>query len=153
MVFIKVITLVFDPIKERFLDELLSDFMKNIVVVSAQEHFFSVGSKQYLTLVLRYELSDVQIEQRKKPNIDYKIELSEADAGIFNLLKLWRARSAKSEGVPPYIIFSNKQLAQIANLKPQSLTDLSKIDGVGEAKIKKYGTAVLEITSHEKKER
>jgi ATP-dependent DNA helicase RecQ len=47
--------------------------------------------------------------------------------------------------VPPYIIFSDRTLADIAREKPRDLTALSTINGVGEAKLEHYGRAVLGV--------
>ena len=72
--------------------------------------------------------------------------MAEHDMGMFNLLREWRSKRSREEGVPPYILFTNKQLAQIAKDRPASLTDLEKIHGVGSTKREKYGKEVLEIT-------
>jgi superfamily II DNA helicase RecQ len=40
--------------------------------------------------------------------------LSEADMGVFNRLREWRSKRCRQEGVPPYIIFTNKQLDSAA---------------------------------------
>ena len=59
------------------------------------------------------------------------------------------AHSTEQEGLPPYILFTNEQLAQIVKRRPQSLPDLMKIDGVGKAKVEKYGNDILNITKIE----
>jgi len=67
--------------------------------------------------------------------------------GVFNLLREWRAKRSREEGVPPYILFTNKQLAEIVKKRPDSLSELEKIDGVGSQKIEKYGSDVVKITA------
>ena len=47
--------------------------------------------------------------------------------------------------MPPYIIFSDRTLADIAREKPKTYAALSAVNGVGEAKLEHYGAAVIEI--------
>jgi len=53
------------------------------------------------------------------------------------LLREWRNEKAKKAGSPPYILFTNIQLAEIAGKYPETLTQLASVEGVGRAKIKK----------------
>lgn len=76
--------------------------------------------------------------------VDYKAVLSEGDFGVFSMLRDLRKTLAEAEGVPVYAIFTNEQLAKIAQSRAQSLADLQKVDGVGDAKIEKYGRQVLD---------
>ena len=47
--------------------------------------------------------------------------------------------------MPPYVVFSDATLAGIAQITPTTLTDLASVSGVGEAKLKKYGAAVIAL--------
>jgi superfamily II DNA helicase RecQ len=76
--------------------------------------------------------------------VDYKAVLSEGDFAVFSLLRDLRKTLAEAEGVPAYAIFTNEQLAKFAQSRAQSQADLQKVDGVGEAKIEKYGRRVLD---------
>jgi ATP-dependent DNA helicase RecQ len=64
---------------------------------------------------------------------------------LFAALRAWRREKAEEQKVPPYVIFHDATLAAIAEAKPTSLADLKRIGGVGDAKLKKYGAAVLSI--------
>jgi ATP-dependent DNA helicase RecQ len=72
-------------------------------------------------------------------------ELSEADAAVFEQLRAWRGASAKEQGVPAYVIFHDATLRQIAAQSPSTLTELSAVNGVGDAKLAKYGQQILDI--------
>jgi ATP-dependent DNA helicase RecQ len=67
---------------------------------------------------------------------------------LIEALQTYRTSQAKLEGMPPYIIYSNKVLTSIAEQKPTTLDALLEIDGVGKAKVEKYGAAILEIVAH-----
>jgi ATP-dependent DNA helicase RecQ len=71
--------------------------------------------------------------------------LQDADMPLFETLRSWRAEKCKQDGIPPYVICNNKQLAKIAASRPQTLSALMQIEGFGQAKAKKYGQAMLEL--------
>ncbi|MBP7247230.1 MAG: HRDC domain-containing protein, partial [Brachymonas sp.] len=51
---------------------------------------------------------------------------------------------ARANGLPAYVIFSDSVLAAIASAAPETLAALRSISGVGDAKLERYGTAVLQ---------
>ena len=65
------------------------------------------------------------------------------DARLLTALKEVRTRLAKREGVPPYVIFSNATLTDMALRRPQSMGELLDVSGVGEQKQRRYGKAFL----------
>ncbi len=65
---------------------------------------------------------------------------------VLSELKLWRTQQASKDAVPPYVVFSDKTLIEIARARPQSEDDLLEVSGVGPAKLEKYGGDVLRIT-------
>ncbi len=68
-----------------------------------------------------------------------------ADGALFEALRAWRRDEAARQRVPPYVIFHDRSLADIARRKPAGRPDLLAIDGVGQGKLERYGAAVLEI--------
>ena len=60
-------------------------------------------------------------------------------------LKSWRREQAREQGVPPYVVFHDRTLIELAAARPGSLAELSGISGVGSAKLERYGTALLEV--------
>lgn len=72
-------------------------------------------------------------------------ELSPAAGPVFERLRAWRAGVAKEQGVPAYVIFHDSTLRQIANESPSTLDALSKISGVGENKLARYGPQILYV--------
>lgn len=68
-----------------------------------------------------------------------------ADDPLWHALKAKRMELAKEQGVPPYVIFHDSTLLEILNQKPGSLTEMSQITGVGQAKLERYGDAFLEV--------
>jgi ATP-dependent DNA helicase RecQ len=70
---------------------------------------------------------------------------SEASPGAFEALRAWRAGEAKAQAVPPYVIFHDSVLRDVAAVQPRSLDALTQIKGVGASKLERYGEAVLRV--------
>jgi ATP-dependent DNA helicase RecQ len=64
---------------------------------------------------------------------------------MFEKLRAWRGATAKEQSVPAYVVFHDATLRQIAAVRPATLAELSQVNGVGEAKLAKYGDQVLEV--------
>lgn len=77
--------------------------------------------------------------------VDYKEVLSTEDFVTFARLREVRKELAKAEQVPAYAIFTNEQMAEIAKILPVSAHALSKIEGVGENRVGKYGWQFLTL--------
>jgi len=71
--------------------------------------------------------------------------LPPADQPLFEALRAWRAAEAKRQHVPPYVIFHDRTLAEIARLRPRAAGALAAISGVGESKLGRYGEPVLAV--------
>jgi ATP-dependent DNA helicase RecQ len=69
--------------------------------------------------------------------------LSPEDQAVLDRLKTWRKVAA--EGKPPYIVFNDATLREIASTRPSTLREMSGINGVGAAKLAKYGDQVLAL--------
>lgn len=69
---------------------------------------------------------------------------SEADQALFADLKALRLSIAKEHNVPPYVVFHDKTLIDMALRKPQTLHDMALVPGVGQSKLKKYGQIFLD---------
>jgi ATP-dependent DNA helicase RecQ len=85
--------------------------------------------------------SNNQMPSQSRPVFD----LGSSDAKLFEELKKWRLEEARSNGVPPYVIFKDVTFYQIVINKPQSLEDLAQIEGIGDKKIANYGEAILAL--------
>jgi ATP-dependent DNA helicase RecQ len=66
---------------------------------------------------------------------------------LFEALRAWRAAEAKAQRIPPYVIFHDTVLRDIAAVRPADLDELAQIKGVGTSKLQRYGAAVLGLLS------
>ncbi|MDQ4120489.1 MAG: DNA helicase RecQ [Acidobacteriota bacterium] len=64
---------------------------------------------------------------------------------LFDRLREVRTSFARAENVPPYVVFSDATLVEMATFVPQTLAEMRRISGVGELKLEKYGEDFLEV--------
>jgi ATP-dependent DNA helicase RecQ len=67
------------------------------------------------------------------------------DDPLFARLKAWRTAQARSQSVPPYVVFHDATLAAIAAARPRDLAGLAGISGIGQRKLERYGPALIEL--------
>jgi ATP-dependent DNA helicase RecQ len=84
-------------------------------------------------------------QKRARKGREPAAAMSPTDQPLFEALRAWRGRAAKAQGVPPYVIFHDRTLTEIAQARPGSRAALERIAGVGEGKLARYGEAVLEV--------
>lgn len=74
-----------------------------------------------------------------------KTSLRSVDVALFEQLREHRLEIAQELGVPPYIVFHDSTLEDMAKTRPESLERMQYISGVGEQKLKKYGQSFLDV--------
>ena len=74
-------------------------------------------------------------------------EVAEEDRDLFDALRDCRKQLADEHDVPPYVIFHDATLKQMAADKPQTDSAMIDISGVGQTKLERYGPAFLEVIS------
>src|SRR5699024_2869851 len=99
------------------------------------------GKKQVFGVIEKPE----QKAQSRQPKSD--IESLDFNRELFALLKQKRTELAHEQNVPPYIIFPDTTLIEMAYYFPQSNHRLLAIHGIGRVKAKKYGAAFLPVIS------
>ena len=120
----RVLTLRFNGLLDGFDDAPLRDFIKDKEVIAVRDHFFLHHDQPYLAVLVNYTLKPVATEAaaakpdgraRAKPKDEsWRHYVAEADLPLFNALRDWRMARCKREGLPPYVICTNRQLARIS---------------------------------------
>ena len=87
-----------------------------------------------------------KISRKKKHSERVSAKLdNDPDRQLFETLRNLRRRLAEEQGVPPYVVFHDATLLEMARQRPQSLTQMATISGVGERKLAAYGASFLEV--------
>ena len=81
----------------------------------------------------------------KKKKKTAGVLLSNEQEALFEKLRQLRMEVAKEEKVPPYIVFSDKTLVHMCQVRPENKAQMLKVSGVGEFKYQKYGERFLEV--------
>jgi ATP-dependent DNA helicase RecQ len=107
-------------------------------------HTLSLTSKALETLRKRETIFGV-VQEAERIRIKGKRTEVEYNHALFAVLRQKRKEMADEAGVPPYVIFSDKTLVEMAAYYPQSVSSLLTISGVGQAKLRQYGETFLEV--------
>jgi len=126
-------------------------FLRSVRTLSVRHEFVQINGIPCWYAVVEYlqggsgeETGEAKTGRKGK---DYKEILPPEDFAIYSQLREWRKARAEQEQVPVYTILTNEQLARIAGMRPDNLTALKEIEGIGEARIGKYGSEILVILS------
>lgn len=81
------------------------------------------------------------ISQRPRPGRRRKP--SPGDDGLAGELRAWRLERARRDDVPPYVVFNDRTLTELAATRPTSVTELLAVHGLGTTKVRRYGSELL----------
>ncbi|MEI3361496.1 MAG: DNA helicase RecQ [Oscillospiraceae bacterium] len=89
-------------------------------------------------LLMRVAREESSFAKRRPPE-----ELDDRQSELFSRLRVLRASVARRQGVPAYVVFSDKTLRELAVAWPQTIEEFRAVSGVGDAKAARYGKAFL----------
>lgn len=146
---LKLVTVALDPATGGFPEDPLADL--DAEPLSVVEHFFHHDGLPHLLLVVHLR----PIDQPRRPTTTRlrdagpRAELAIDERGLFDRLRAWRNGRAEADGVPPYVVLTNRQLADVARRRPTTLDALHEIAGFGDAKTERYGPGLLQVVARE----
>ncbi|QQZ30680.1 hypothetical protein HMY34_19035 [Thiothrix subterranea] len=122
----------------------LDSFCNSHRLVSVDKRFVENGEFCFWSVCVVYlEVSASPAKPtaalNKRAQVDYRETLNEQDFAAYSKLRELRKALADSDGVPIYAVFTNAQLADMVTNRATSLTALGEINGIGSAKLDKYG--------------
>jgi superfamily II DNA helicase RecQ len=133
------------------LTEDLNVFLRSKRILQVREHLVSTeGEGTFLCFIIRY-IDDVELAERERGGrVDYRELLDEASFKRFSALRQIRKKVAQDDAVPPYAVFTDQELAELARIELLSPEAMKKIKGIGEKKIEKYGQFFVNLPKDEK---
>ncbi len=129
--------------------EELNRFCAGCRVVNVEKAFVADGDRSFWSVCVTWIDGSGSTGTRPKSRVDYKEVLDEKDFAVFVKLRNLRKTIAEKEGLPVYALFSNEQLATMVQKRIHTQSALSAIDGVGKARLEKYGDAFLALLKQE----
>ncbi len=135
--------------------ETINKFMRSQKVLDVDRQFYvssdNIGHWSVFVTYLpisQQPTSGISGERREK--VDYKTVLCEADFERFTKLRAIRKQLASEDAVPAYAVFTDAELAQLAQLPNLDILSMSKINGIGEKRIEKYGKLLCAYYNEDK---
>lgn len=130
-------------------------YIKDLIGVLVADGYIKVSGLNYPILKLNEKSKDVLFSKKKVYIRDLKEENTKEkidkfnlnipyDSDLFNNLKKLRLDISRKRNIPPFIVFSDASLIDMARLKPKNKKDFLKIKGVGDKKLKQYGEIFIE---------
>ena len=98
-------------------------------------------------LFLREDIAAVRPSKRKTTSVE--APLADVDQAVWERLRTCRKRLADEDGVPPYVIFHDRTLREMASRRPGTLSAMLSITGVGQAKLERYGAEFLAVLNED----
>jgi superfamily II DNA helicase RecQ len=130
----------------------LNRFLAAHRVVGIERHFVSDGPRSAWALCVSYVEGPGRIEAAapgggdgRKGKVDYREQLSPPQFALYVQLRELRKRLAERDGVPPYAVVTNEQMAEIVRRDARTAAELGAIEGIGPARLEKYAAALLEV--------
>jgi len=134
---VRIFTIPFDAEEMRFKDEDFQGFCLNKAIRHLQSEFFTLNGIPCWTILIQY---DTTIQKG-----DATATLAEPERKLFELLQQWRKEMALSQGVPVYIIATNRELTELITRAPKTIDGMKLIKGFGKQKVSRYGKEMLNI--------
>ena len=111
-----------------------------LVQTDSKYSVLRMGNIDRLKQAEPYNVKQCKSVKKKAPSNNIK---DKKDETLFELLRKLRLRLAKEEGMPPYIVFSDKTLVDMVNKCPKTIDEFLDVSGVGQAKAEKYGAEFI----------
>lgn len=132
----------------------MNRFLASHRIVSVRSQWVMGGSVPYEVFTVEYSGSAKLDGNRFQPDAadghdapsrpDYRKLLTNEQFVRYCKMRDERKKIAEEEAVKAFVVFTNEQLAEIARMEAPTLADLKKIDGIGEARVSRYGARIID---------
>jgi hypothetical protein len=164
----RVLTLPFRPETGGVDDSALVALLAHATGASLRERLMWVDGRPYVICVVTYhaerapaaapmsgDSSAAAVEttaalppeaaRRLRQDGDPFVGMSADDRRVGDALRQWRSQRARKDGVPPYLVLTNRELVRVAHNRPPSFAALQALDGIGPGRVERYGQGILEV--------
>jgi superfamily II DNA helicase RecQ len=125
--------------------ERLNAFLRQNTVIAVEKRFVEAGDESFYAVLVEYDAQTPETKFDRGDRVDYAKILDEHQFVCFNELREYRAKAAKEQGLPPYVVFTNDMAMKMVRLAEPNKAALAGIEGFGESKMGKYGDTIMEI--------
>jgi len=132
-------------IRQVLIYQYLEKDIDNIGVLKVTEKGKKFLQKPYPVELARDHDFTTAIEDEEVSSEKAPANTKAYDVRLFEMLKTLRRQMAKTKGLPPYVIFQDPSLEEMATVYPTTKDELASVNGVGMGKVNKFGQAFLEV--------
>ena len=129
--------------------QMLNAFCSQHRVMTLEKHFVDLGTESYWSICVTFiDGNNLPLSAgaaNRRDRIDYREVLGEKDFVIYAQLRNLRKSLSEQEGIPAYALFTNEQLAEMVTRRVRLESELANIEGIGKARLEKYGSAFLQV--------
>jgi ATP-dependent DNA helicase RecQ len=131
-------------IRQTLIFQFLEKDIDNIGVLKVTARGESFLKRPYAVEFAKDHDFTTEVEEEEESE-KTPVNLKAYDAKLFEILKTLRKKIAKEKDLPPYVIFQDPSLEEMATTYPTSKEDLAQVNGVGMGKVNKFGSEFLEV--------
>jgi len=147
---VKIVTVPFSETLGGFDDTPVQDFMVRHDVRRMEPQFFMKDGIPHWSFLFCYEpraaVGTAALGGKNGRGRDsWSDKVPASRRALFDRLREWRNERGTKDGVPPYLVLTNRQLAAIVEADPDCPARLADIEGFGPKRVEKYGKDVLRI--------
>ena len=124
--------------------QALNRFCAGRHIIHMDKEFVSMGNQSYWSVCVTWEGGGAGVGMKSRRRVDYKEVLNEQDFAVYVKLRDLRKEISEREGVLPFALFTNEQMALMVQNRVRTLAELGQIPGIGKARLEKYGAAFLQ---------
>lgn len=135
-----------------YMEQIVNQGLLEIAYDDHSKVKLTEASKAVLFNGVKVEMVQAEVVQKRKEKEEAKTrertrkvsDRQRVRDELFEHLRKLRLRIARKKGVPPYIVFTDATLEELAAEKPKNAAEMSMISGIGEAKLRDYGREFLD---------
>ena len=132
-------------IRQALIYQYLEKDIDNIGVLKISERGEKFLKKPHVIELARDHDFTTAIDEEEESPEKVPVNTKAYDVKLFEVLKTLRKRIAKEKNLPPFVIFQDPSLEEMATTYPTTKEDLAQVNGVGMGKVNKFGQEFLEV--------
>lgn len=135
--------------------EQLNKFLRGHKVVQVDRQFVLLGDCACWSFCVNYleTPGTASTYGEKREKVDYRSILGEEHFKVFSQLRACRKQIAEQDVIPAYAVFTDAELAQMAQAENLNGQTLLQMEGIGKKRLEKYGTLIIEMCQKEEQDK
>ncbi|MEI6847417.1 MAG: DNA helicase RecQ [Chlorobiaceae bacterium] len=132
---------------KKYWRQIINELLAQKVIATTEGLYPTIYLLPKAVRILKQEerIKIVRILEKKQDKVVKSESGAPYDKQLFELLRTLRKQIAEEQGIPPYLVFSDRSLRDMATLFPRTAETMLSVSGVGEVKLERYGFQFLRL--------